>query len=89
MKLLDSTQLYPLKPGEERRGGLEVKRDGKWIECGQGGLARFHRRKRTVKVGRDKPDSQTLTGLEPKPKSAAGRHAIKLKLPRLLSTLLP
>jgi hypothetical protein len=28
--------------------------------------------KHTVKVGPQKPDAKTLTGLEPKPKSAAG-----------------
>lgn len=32
--------------------------------------------KHTVKVGRDKPDGRTITGLEPKPKGAAGTRSI-------------
>jgi hypothetical protein len=32
----------------------------------------------TVKVGRDKPDAQTLTGLDPKPQATAGSRVIKL-----------
>jgi hypothetical protein len=34
--------------------------------------------KHTVKIGRDKPDGQTLADLEPKPKSEAGQRTIKL-----------
>jgi hypothetical protein len=34
--------------------------------------------KHTVKVGRDKPDTQTLAGLEPKSKDAAGERVVKL-----------
>jgi hypothetical protein len=34
--------------------------------------------KYTVKIGRDKPDSMTLAGLEPKPKAAAGQRIVKL-----------
>ena len=34
--------------------------------------------KHTVKVGRDRPDSQTLAGLEPSEKNAAGKRTIKL-----------
>ncbi len=45
--------------------------------------ARFHPRvysagKHTVKIGRDKPDAQTLAGLEAKPKSESGQRAVKL-----------
>ncbi|MGH7201010.1 MAG: hypothetical protein ACREJB_10430, partial [Planctomycetaceae bacterium] len=34
--------------------------------------------KHTVKIGRDTPDAQTLAGLEPKPKAAAGERAVTL-----------
>ncbi len=34
--------------------------------------------KHTVKIGREKPDAQTLAGLEAKPKDAAGLRAVKL-----------
>ena len=45
--------------------------------------ARFHPRvysagKHTVKIGRDKPDAQTLAGLEAKPKAESGQRAVKL-----------
>ncbi|MEY4485342.1 MAG: hypothetical protein RL693_2794 [Verrucomicrobiota bacterium] len=47
----------------------------------QGG--RFHPRvyatgKHTLKLGRDKPDGQTLAALEPKPKAESGQRAVKL-----------
>jgi hypothetical protein len=34
--------------------------------------------KHTVKIGRDRPDLQTLTGLEPDPRAGAGRRTINL-----------
>ena len=34
--------------------------------------------KHSVKIGREKPDARTLTGLEAKPKSAAGQRTVKL-----------
>ncbi len=34
--------------------------------------------KHTVKIGRDKPDAQTLAGLEAKPKAESGQRAVKL-----------
>ena len=34
--------------------------------------------KHTVKIGRDRPDVQTLTGLEPDPEAGAGRRTINL-----------
>ena len=34
--------------------------------------------KHTVKVGRNKPDQQTLAGLEPKTKSAAGQRTVRI-----------
>ena len=45
--------------------------------------ARFHPRvysagKHTVKIGRDKPDAQTIARLEPKPKAESGQRAVKL-----------
>jgi len=38
----------------------------------------YSKGKHTVKIGRDKPDGQTLTGLEPKAKDAAGERTITL-----------
>ncbi|MBW3543051.1 MAG: metallophosphoesterase [Planctomycetes bacterium] len=38
----------------------------------------YSKGKHTVKVGHDKPDAQTLAGLEPKSRSAAGERAVKL-----------
>ena len=45
--------------------------------------ARFHPRvystgKHTVKIGRDKPDAQTLASLDAKPKAESGLRAVKL-----------
>jgi hypothetical protein len=34
--------------------------------------------KHTVKIGRDKPDAQTLAGLEAKPKAEAGKRVVRL-----------
>jgi hypothetical protein len=47
----------------------------------QGG--RFHPRvystgKHTIRLGPDKPDAQTLAGLEPKPKTQSGQRVVKL-----------
>ncbi len=47
----------------------------------QGG--RFHPRvystgKHTIKIGTDKPDAQTLTSFEPRPKAESGRRTVKL-----------
>ena len=47
----------------------------------QGG--RFHPRvystgKHTIKLGADKPDAQTLAGLEPKSKAESGQRIVKL-----------
>jgi hypothetical protein len=33
--------------------------------------------KHTVKLGRNKPDAMTLSGLEPKPQRSAGRRVVK------------
>jgi hypothetical protein len=38
----------------------------------------YSKGKHTVKIGHGKPDAQTLTGLEPKDKSAAGKREVKL-----------
>ncbi|MEX2025974.1 MAG: hypothetical protein WEH44_01715, partial [Pirellulaceae bacterium] len=38
----------------------------------------YSQAKHTLKIGRDKPDGKTLSGLEPKSKAEAGQQAIKL-----------
>ncbi len=44
---------------------------------------RFHPRvystgKHTIKLGTDKPDKQTLVGLEPQPKANSGQRVVKV-----------
>lgn len=88
-----SAQLFPLKPGKDRVARLELKRDnGEWQEVASHEVLytvrvhgdRFHPRvystgSHTIKVGPDKPDAQTLTGLEPKPKNESGQRIMMSK----------